>query len=334
MTSEEIREKFLKYFEERGHTRVPSSSLVSEDDASVLFTTAGMQQFKPYYTGVKDPQVDFGSYSTTSAQKCIRTSDIEEVGDDTHLTFFEMLGNFSFGKGAYFKKEAIAFAHEFITKEMGLTIDYVSIFQGEEGVPRDDGSERIWKSLDPEIEVREFGREDNFWGPTGDEGPCGPTTEVYVNGVEIWNIVFNEYYCDIEKNLTPLEQKGVDTGMGLERLVKIMQGVDTIFETDLLVSVIIFPFLIMYKSLFCEPYSSAPANPEPNSTPFTDGIENMALLKSDSNELNIGSPNPTGMFVVTDSMIPPNESPFFLASKIFSLITFAVLFSGHLTSFL
>ena len=238
MTSEEIREKFLKYFEERGHTRVPSSSLVSEDDASVLFTTAGMQQFKPYYTGVKDPQVDFGSYSTTSAQKCIRTSDIEEVGDDTHLTFFEMLGNFSFGKGAYFKKEAIAFAHEFITKEMGLTIDYVSIFQGEEGVPRDDGSERIWKSLDPEIEVREFGREDNFWGPTGDEGPCGPTTEVYVNGVEIWNIVFNEYYCDIEKNLTPLEQKGVDTGMGLERLLVHSNGVESIYETDLFTNIL------------------------------------------------------------------------------------------------
>ncbi len=233
MTSEEIRQKFLTYFKAQGHTVVPSSSLIPEDDASVLFTTAGMQQFKPYYVGARDPEKDFGSFSTTSVQKCVRTSDIEEVGDDTHLTFFEMLGNFSFGEGAYFKKEAITFAYEFITKELGLTIDYVSIFEGTDGVPRDDESEAIWKSLDPTIEVREFGREDNFWGPTGEEGPCGPTTEVYVNGVEVWNVVFNEYFQDRDKNLTPLERRGVDTGMGLERLLVQENGVKSIYETDL-----------------------------------------------------------------------------------------------------
>ena len=231
MNSKEIREKFLKFFESKGHTIVPSSSLVT-DDPSVLFTTAGMQQFKPYYIGKGDALKDFGSLNTASSQKCVRTSDIEEVGDATHLTFFEMLGNFSFG--GYWKREAIEWAHEFVTKEMGLKIDYVSIFKGEDGVPEDKESEEIWRSIDPSLEIKKFGREDNFWGPTGNEGPCGPTTEIYVDGVEIWNIVFNEFYQHLDKTLKPLETKGVDTGMGLERLVKVAQGVETVFDTDLL----------------------------------------------------------------------------------------------------
>lgn len=233
MTSEEIRQKFLEYFERNGHTVRPSSSLVPEDDASVLFTTAGMQQFKPYYVGEKDPISDFGGFNTVSVQKCVRTSDINEVGDDTHLTFFEMLGNFSFGDGAYFKEEAIKYGFEFIREEMGLSIDYVSIFHGENGIPRDEDSARIWKSLDENIEIREFGKADNFWGPTGDEGPCGPTTEIYVNGVEVWNIVFNEYYHDKDKNLSPLRHKGVDTGMGLERLLTQKNGKKSFYDTDL-----------------------------------------------------------------------------------------------------
>jgi len=230
MTHGEIREKFLKFFESKGHKIVPSSSLLP-DDPSVLFTTAGMQQFKPYYTGKADAQKDFGSLNTASIQKSIRTSDIDEVGDESHLTFFEMLGNFSFG--GYFKKEAIQYAYEFITKEMGLTIDYVSVFGGEGGVLSDEESEKIWKSLDPSIVVKKFGRADNFWGPTGEEGPCGPTTEVYVNGIEIWNIVFNQYYQNKDKTLEPLKTPGIDTGMGLERLVMVAQKVSTVFETDL-----------------------------------------------------------------------------------------------------
>src|SRR6185436_10378292 len=147
-----------------GHTIVPSSSLVP-DDPSVLLTTAGMQQFKPYFTGKADPLKDFGSKNTVSIQKSFRTSDIDEVGDESHLTFFEMLGNFSFG--GYFKKEAIQYAYEFITKEMRLTIDYVSVFAGEAGIPADEESEQIWKSIDPDLEVKKFSRKDNFWGPTG-----------------------------------------------------------------------------------------------------------------------------------------------------------------------
>ena len=239
MTSSEIRKKFLDYFEKNGHKVVPSSSLIPSDP-SVLLTTAGMQQFKKYYVGEADPQKDFGSRNTTSAQKCFRTSDIDEVGDETHLTFFEMLGNFSFG--GYFKEEAIKYGYEFITKELGLEIDYVTVFspeggsssggEGDSEVPKDEESEKIWRSLGVE-NIKYAGRSDNFWGPTGSEGPCGPTTEIYVGGIEIWNIVFNEYYMRADKSLEPLKQKGVDTGMGLERLTMAVQGVKNIFETDL-----------------------------------------------------------------------------------------------------
>ncbi|MCI0565609.1 alanine--tRNA ligase [bacterium] len=231
MTSDEIRKKFLAFFEKRGHAIIPSASLIPEGDSSVLFTTAGMQQFKPYYIGKKDAMADFGSKNVCSIQKCVRTSDIDEVGDESHLTFFEMLGNFSFG--GYFKEEAILFAHEFITKEMGLAIDYVSVFGGDDMVSADNESEEIWKRVDSNIEVRKFGREDNFWGPTGDEGPCGPTTEIYIDGIEIWNIVFNEYYQKKDKTFEKLPTPGVDTGMGLERLAKTIQKVATVFDTDL-----------------------------------------------------------------------------------------------------
>ncbi len=256
MTSKEIRARFLDFFSAREHKIVPSSSLVS-DDPSVLLTTAGMQQFKKYFTGELEPDFKLPDGTPTknvvSIQKCFRTSDIDEVGDESHLTFFEMLGNFSFG--GYGKKEAIEYAHEFIAKEMGLKIDYVSIFGGDNEVPKDLESEKVWKSLGIK-DIREAGREDNFWGPTGSEGPCGPTSEIYVNpvrskspkatavpqaertsngvnGIEIWNLVFNEYYCDKNKKLTRLENLGIDTGMGLERLAMVSQGVKTVFDTDL-----------------------------------------------------------------------------------------------------
>lgn len=246
MTSNKIRKKYLEFFSARGgsasggegHKIVQSSSLVPDGDASVLFTTAGMQQFKPYYIGVKDSIKDFGTLNIASCQKCVRTSDIEEVGDERHLTFFEMLGNFSFG--GYWKEEAIQYAHEFITSPewMNLKIDFVTVFEGEENIPADLESEQIWKSIDPSIEVRKSNKSDNFWGPTGEEGPCGPTTEIYVDGIEIWNIVFNEFFQHKDKTLEPLKIKGIDTGMGLERLALVSQfpgqtGEKTIFDTDL-----------------------------------------------------------------------------------------------------
>ncbi len=251
MTGGEIRKKFLDYFESHGHAIVPSSSLIP-DDPSVLLTTAGMQQFKKYYTGELDAKHDFGALNTASVQKSFRTSDIDEVGDESHLTFFEMLGNFSFG--GYFKKEAIQYAHEFITKEMGLPISYVSVFKGMPsiGVPKDEESVAIWRSLGVQ-DIREEGMADVFWGPTGSEGPCGPTTEIYCKNaagqdVEVWNIVFNQFFFpgsreELEegnsgKKLEPLKTPGVDTGMGLERLVMSVQQTRSIFETDLFTPVI------------------------------------------------------------------------------------------------
>lgn len=242
MESEKVREKFLKFFEEKGHKIVPSSSLLPSDP-SVLITTAGMQQFKPYYTGEKNPLKDvhpnlgrpLGAKSAVSIQKSFRTSDIDEVGDETHLTFFEMLGNFSFG--GYFKEEAIKLSHGFIAKELGLPIDYVSVFEGEEGVPLDEESEAIWKSLGI-TDIRRFGREDNFWGPTGNEGPCGPTTEIYIKGVEVWNLVFNEFYCHADGKLTKLDTPGVDTGMGLERLMAVIHNKTNVFQTDLFLPIV------------------------------------------------------------------------------------------------
>lgn len=241
MTSNEVRKRFLDFFERKGHKIVPSSSLVPTDP-SVLFTTAGMQQFKPYYTAPENADKDFGTRNVASVQKCVRTSDIDEVGDDTHCTFIEMLGNFSFG--GYGRREAIIYAHEFITKELGLEISYVTVYKGEGIVPKDDESKSIWGKLGVK-DIRQDGS-DVFWGPTGDSGPCGPTTEIYCkNGagqdVETWNIVFNEYFCDGsrekldkgEANLKKLDILGIDTGMGLERLLATVQKKQSIFGTDL-----------------------------------------------------------------------------------------------------
>lgn len=218
-------------------------------DPSVLFTTAGMQQFKQFYTNPDQSK----SKRLVTIQPCFRTSDIDEVGDDTHLTFFEMLGNFSFGyagaekrkregkiqkDASYFKEAAIEWAWEFVTSPNGLKIDpkriEVSVFRGEKNIPLDDESIQIWRKIGvPNEKIKLGAREDNFWGPTGLEGPCGPTTELYVDGIEIWNLVFNEYYQDLDGDLIPAQYKGVDTGMGLERLLAVLNAKKTVFETEL-----------------------------------------------------------------------------------------------------
>jgi len=244
MNSEEVRKLFLDFFKERGHKIVPSSSLIPLDDFSVLLTTAGMQQFKKYYTREKNPDLDFSSQRVASVQKCFRTTDIEEIGDETHLTFFEMLGNFSFGPvknddpsdfttGGYFKKASIYWAYEFLQK-LNLKIDFVTVFKGEREIGFDKESYDTWLEIGIKPEnILQRGREDNFWGPTGDEGPCGPTTEIYIDGVEIWNLVFNEYYQDKNGKISKLKYPGVDTGMGFERLMKAVQNSKNIFETDI-----------------------------------------------------------------------------------------------------
>jgi len=247
MSSDEIREKFLEFFAKKGHKIVASPSLIPSDK-SVLLTTAGMQQFKPYYTGELDALNDFGTQRTASVQKCFRTSDIDSVGDGTHVTFLEMLGNFSFGPvssddpadygaNGYFKRSTIHWAYEFVTEILEIADERikVSVFKGDDEAPFDDYSYKIWHEEMgiPKERIILAGREDNFWGPTGDEGPCGPCSEIYVDDIEVWNLVFNEYYKEKNGSYKKLDLAGIDTGAGLERIAAVSQGVENIFETDI-----------------------------------------------------------------------------------------------------
>ncbi len=232
MKSKDIRQKFLSFFKERNHTIVPSSSLIP-DDPSVLLTTAGMQQFKPYFVGKADPLRDFGSKNTASVQKSFRTSDIEEVGDPTHLTFFEMLGHFSFGD--YFKRETVEWTYTLLTEVFGIASERISatVFEGDTAVPFDEESFLSWSRFLAKDRIGKGSRQNNFWGPAGAEGPCGACNEVYVDGTEVATLVFMEYYCRTNETLEPLAKKGVDVGWGFERLTMLLQKVPTIFETDL-----------------------------------------------------------------------------------------------------
>lgn len=247
MNSQKLREKFIKFFERRGHKLLPPASLIQEGDPSVLFTTAGVQQFKIFYQYPNKAPAK----RVITIQPCFRTSDIEEVGDGKHLTFFEMLGNFSFGD--YFKEEAINMAWQFLIHEVGLPFDKLSItvFGGDkkERLPKDEESEKIWRKIVPKEKIRFLGKEDNFWGPVGETGPCGPCTEILFNGLEIWNIVFNQYYREKSGNLKELKNKGVDTGMGLERLSAVILGKNDVYETDLYRGIIdkIKSYLTVYQ---------------------------------------------------------------------------------------
>lgn len=254
MTSIEIRKRFIAFFQKRGHAVLPSASLVPENDPSVLFTTAGMHPLVPYLMGEAHPQ----GTRLVNVQKCIRTQDIEEVGDKTHDTFFEMLGNWSLGD--YFKKEAITWSYQFLTDtNEGLGLDpkrlYITCFAGDDDAPRDNESAGLWQELGiPKNRIYYLGKEHNWWSP-GDNGPCGPDTEMYYDVtknrlgdlsheqfleadtnetiVELWNDVFMEYEKKNGMIIGKLVKKNVDTGAGLERLSMVMQKKDNIFETDL-----------------------------------------------------------------------------------------------------
>lgn len=253
MDSREIRQRFLSFFEKRGHAVIPSSPLVPENDPSVLFNTAGMQPLAPYLMGTPHPS----GKRLANAQKCVRTQDIEEVGDKTHDTFFEMLGNWSLGD--YFKEDAIKWSFEFLTsKEEGLGLDparlYVTVFEGNDDAPRDNEALEIWRKYMPDNHIYFMSAKSNWWSP-GDNGPCGPDTEMFYDVtehglgvmtkaeymtaddrqdvVEIWNDVFMEYEKKDGKVIGKLAMKNVDTGSGLERIVMAIQGKDNVFETDL-----------------------------------------------------------------------------------------------------
>lgn len=247
MKADELREKYLNFFKERGHAVIPSSSLIPENDPTVLFTTAGMHPLVPYLLGEPHP----AGNRLTDVQKCVRTGDIDDVGDSSHLTFFEMLGNWSLGD--YFKKEAISWSFEFLTKELKIPVEKlaVSVFAGDENAPRDEESAKLWESMGVSRDRIFFlPKEHNWWGPAGVTGPCGPDTEMFIdNGqpkcspecspachcgkyLEIWNNVFMQYRKTQDGQFVPMEKKNVDTGMGLERTVCILQGKQSVYETD------------------------------------------------------------------------------------------------------
>lgn len=248
MTTNEIRERFLEFFEERGHAIIPSASLVPQDDPSVLFTTAGMHPLVPYLMGEKHPL----GKRLADSQKCLRTDDIDEVGDVQHLTFFEMLGYWSLGD--YFKKKSIHFTFDFYTQILGFNKDDISVtvFAGDNDAPFDQESFDTWKNEIgiPEKRIYKYPKKENWWGPVSETGPCGPCTEMFIDTgisacgpdcgpscdcdkfVEIGNNVFMEYFKDKEGKFEKLQQKNVDVGLGLERLAMFSQKKETVFEID------------------------------------------------------------------------------------------------------
>lgn len=248
MTAQELRRKYIDFFKARGHAEISGKSLIPENDPTVLFTTAGMHPLVPYLLGEPHP----AGTRLVDVQKCIRTGDIDEVGDESHLTFFEMLGNWSLGD--YFKEEAIRMSWEFLTSPEWLGIDpqriSVTVFGGDDDVPRDEESAAVWRDVGvPAERIHYLGRKDNWWGPAGQTGPCGPDSEMFIDtgiegtpgsrpGVsdgkylEIWNDVFMQYNKQADGSFLPLERTCVDTGMGVERTIAILQGKRSVYDTE------------------------------------------------------------------------------------------------------
>lgn len=253
LTTKELRNEFLNFFREKNHSIINSASLIPDNDPTVLFTTAGMHPLVPYLMGESHP----AGKRLANVQKCVRTGDIDDVGDSTHCTFFEMLGNWSLGD--YFKEESINYSFEFLTKVLNIPIEKlaVSVFLGDEDSPKDDFSAAVWEKLGIKKEnIYYLPKKNNWWGPAGITGPCGPDTEIFIirnipkcgeectpacdcgKFVEIWNNVFMEYDKQADGTYIPLKQKNVDTGMGLERTVAMLNGYDSVYETDVFAPVI------------------------------------------------------------------------------------------------
>ena len=239
-----LKEEYIKFFEENGHKQIPSAPIVPKDDPTVLFNTAGMQPLVPYLLGKPHP---YGK-RLCDYQKCVRLTDLEEIGDKTHHTFFEMLGNWSLGD--YFKKESIKYSFDFLTKVLHIPVERlaITVFEGDDKIPRDEVSAARWRDMGiSDKRIAYLGRDDNFW-IAGETGPCGGDTEIFYfrseddipekfdpdddRWVEIWNNVFMEFYQDEDGNITELKQKNVDTGMGLERVVAVLEGVDDNYKSS------------------------------------------------------------------------------------------------------
>ncbi len=255
ITCKELKQKYLSFFQSKGHAVIPSASLIPEHDPTVLFTTAGMHPLVPYLLGQKHPK----GKRIADVQKCIRTGDIDSVGDASHLTFFEMLGNWSLGD--YFKKEAISWSFEFLTDKKWLGFDEnklsVTCFKGNKDAPKDEEAAKIWQSLGiPKERIFFLPKEDNWWGPAGITGPCGPDTEMFIDTgknacsptcqpgcscgkyFEVWNDVFMQYNKKADGTFEPLQQKNVDTGMGVERTVAMMNNLASVYDTDAFLPII------------------------------------------------------------------------------------------------
>ncbi|HUD09066.1 MAG TPA: alanine--tRNA ligase, partial [Candidatus Saccharimonadales bacterium] len=313
MTANELRQKYLDFFKEKGHAIIPSAPLVPENDPTVLFTTAGMHPLVPFLMGEKHP---LGT-RLANVQKCVRTPDIDDVGDNRHLTFFEMMGNWSLGD--YFKKEAIEWSFEFLTSEKWLGLDprrlYVTVFEGDDDAPLDQESINIWqeqfrkagieakvaedKIVNYEKRIVPLGKDDNWWGPAGETGPCGPDSEMFydispedgavegkfeeLNGprlVEIWNDVFMEYNKKADGTFEKLAQQNVDTGMGLERTLVTLTGKENVFETD-----IFQPLIRKIEEISTREYKEE---------------ENQKAMRIISDHLR------TATFMIADGVVPSN----------------------------
>ena len=300
MNALEIRNKFIKFFNERDHRIISGASLIPENDPSVLFTTAGMHPLVPYLLGGPHPL----GKRLADYQKCLRTDDIDEVGDDTHVTFFEMLGNWSLGD--YFKEEAIRMSYDFLVNGLKLDPDRlsVSVFSGDEDAARDVEAVEVWRSLGiKEENIYYYGKKHNWWGPAGVTGPCGPDTEIFYDTLkprcsegcgpscdcgkywEIWNNVFMEYYKDSEGNFTPLKQKNVDTGLGLERVTALIEHKDNIYETEL----------------------------------FSEVMEEIKLLSNKEDEVSfriIADHIRAACFIITDGVLPGNVDQSYILRRL------------------
>ncbi|MCI9458887.1 MAG: alanine--tRNA ligase [Clostridia bacterium] len=253
LTSVELRKKWIEFFRERGHTPISSASLIPENDPTVLFTTAGMHPLVPYLLGQPHPE----GKRLCDAQKCVRTGDIDDVGDSSHCTFFEMLGNWSLGD--YFKKEMVPWSYEFLTEVLKIAPDRlaVTVFEGDADCPRDDETAELWHKCGIKKEnIFYLGKKHNWWGPAGQTGPCGPDTEMFFDTgkpkccdacspacdcgkyVEIWNDVFMQFNKNADGSFSPLKQKNVDTGMGLERVLMNVHGLKSVYDTDVFVPIV------------------------------------------------------------------------------------------------
>ncbi|MBU2575573.1 alanine--tRNA ligase [Patescibacteria group bacterium] len=323
ITAKELREKYFEFFKKKEHALIPSASLVPENDPTILFTTAGMHPLVPYLMGQKHPS----GKRIVNVQKCVRTGDIDDVGDTMHLTFFEMLGNWSLGD--YFKKESIPWSWEFLVDELGIDPGklYITVYEGDENVPRDDESIKIWQglfkkasisagvadsssggSMDDKLpgdmpRIFPLGREDNWWGPAGKTGPCGPDSEMFYDVgkdgcsdaccpgcscgkyVEIWNNVFMEYNKKEDGTYEPLAQKNVDTGMGVERTVTILNGEDCVFESDTI-------------------------------RPVLDKVRELADQKSDESERIIADHIRSAAMIISDGVVPSNLDQGYVVRKL------------------